>query len=143
MIGTLIAALERPPLGALYRVAIGFMFFPACAAIFGRRQTLFEIGACFLALLVLLRVVPAVARRVLPFSSEVKTFWKEQRQLAKKYDSFQWQKLFWLGLGLLGYLLSIRDFRYPQLTFALAIITAGALGLIFWVCVPRTSEVAK
>jgi len=35
-----------------------------------------------------------VLRRVLPFSREVKTVWAERRALARRYDSYQWRKLF-------------------------------------------------
>ncbi len=57
----------------------------------------------FLALLIGLRVVPAVLRELLPFSAEAKQIWFDRRQIAKRYDSYQWQKLFWVGLGLLPY----------------------------------------
>lgn len=51
----------------------------------------------------MLRLVPAVLRRIFPFSSEAKDLWFQRRNLGKRYDSYQWQKLFWLGLGMLPY----------------------------------------
>ena len=40
---------------------------------------------------------PAVFRR-----SE-DNLWLERRNIAKQHDSYQWQKLFWIGLGMLPY----------------------------------------
>jgi hypothetical protein len=42
-----------------------------------------------------------VLRKVLPFSAEAKQIWSDRRQVAKLHDSYQWQKLFWVALGLL------------------------------------------
>ena len=57
--------------------------------------------ACFLlAGLFLLRLVPAALRRLLPFSTETQDVWRERRRLGKRYDSYQWRKLLWIGLGI-------------------------------------------
>jgi len=57
--------------------------------------------ACFfLAGLFLLRLVPAILRRLLPFSAETQEVWRERRKLGKRYDSYQLRKLLWIGVGI-------------------------------------------
>jgi hypothetical protein len=58
--------------------------------------------------------------------------WAERRQLALRFDSYQWQKLFWLGLGLAVYLLL--SGRGPAEALALTVLSliVGALGLLRW-----------
>ena len=51
------------------------------------------------ALLVALRVVPAIARRPFHFGRHAGE-WFTRRRIAKKYDSYQWRKLLWIGIGL-------------------------------------------
>ena len=56
-----------------------------------------------LLVLLLLRVVPAVVRKVVPFSAELREAWSVRRRTAKLYDSYQWRKLMWIGAGLALY----------------------------------------
>ena len=127
-----LARLAEWPLNAAYRTLIGFVFFPLYIHLFGPTTSFWRLSLFLLAVLVLLRLVPAVLRHLLPFSGEVKAMWKEQRQLAKRYDSFQWQKLFWIGLGLTAYLPLGGGFSPPQLTLAGVCLVSGALGLWVW-----------
>ena len=92
-------------------MALGLCIPPAFRALSGDADRIWIDLALFLALLIGLRVGPAVLRKVLPFSAEAKQIWLDRRQIAKKYDSYQWQKLFWVGLGLLPY---ARHGRRPE-----------------------------
>jgi hypothetical protein len=85
-----------------------------------------------MAVLVLLRVVPAVLRLALPFSGEAKQIWLERRFLAKRYDSYQWQKLFWIGLGLLLFAIAAGGASVAELVVTLACLVGGSLGLWIW-----------
>ena len=57
-----------------------------------------------LLVLLLLRVVLAVVRKVVPFSPELQEAWSERRRMAKLYDSYQWRKMLWIGAGLALYI---------------------------------------
>jgi len=79
-----------------------------------------------------LRIVPVFLRKLLPLSAEVKTIWAERRQLAKRYDSFQWQKLFFIGLGLAGYTLFSRALFPSTVAVSGFCVLFGAIGLVRW-----------
>jgi hypothetical protein len=93
--------LDSGPSSAVSRVALGLCILPAFRALSGGADRIWIDLALFLALLIGLRVGPAVLRKVLPFSAEAKQIWSDRRQVAKLHDSYQWQKLFWVALGLL------------------------------------------
>src|SRR5262249_57794993 len=79
-------------------------------------------------------VAPAAVRALLPFSDAVQGRWFELRQLAKRYDSYQWQKLFWFGLGMVVYLAVPGRRLLSQAIPVLAVVCigAGAAGLATW-----------
>src|SRR5687767_6602602 len=99
----LLLRLDGSPWSEVSRAVIGFIALPIFAALFGTPTSGRTLYLFFLGLLLALRLVPAVFRKLLPFPDEVRVRWTERRNLAKRYDSFQWQKLFWLGLGLGSY----------------------------------------
>src|SRR5262245_24255897 len=88
--------LDSGPWSAMSRVALGLAILPMFRALSGAGHSIWASVALFIALLVAVRVVPAVLRRLLPFSVEAKEIWAERRNIAKQYDSYQWQKLFWI-----------------------------------------------
>jgi hypothetical protein len=128
----MILALETPPWDSAYRALIGYGVAPACLQLSGANGASWKLLVFFLAVLVALRIVPGVLRRALPFSREVQTVWVERRALAKRYDSYQWRKLFGLGLGWLGYLLVTGKAQGVPLCVAVACLIAGTLGQAFW-----------
>jgi hypothetical protein len=83
-------------------------------------------------LLIALRVGPALLRHVLPFSDEAKKAWSERRNLAKQHDSYQWQKLFWIGLGLLPYAVLGDGPKNGELVVTFICLLGGGAGLFFW-----------
>jgi hypothetical protein len=130
--GRMVLALETPPWDSAYRALIGYGIMPAYLQLFGGSSEIWKLLAFFLAILAALRIVPGVLRRVLPFSREVKTVWADRRALAKRYDSYQWRKLFGIGLGWLAYLVIAGKDRDLPLFLAVVCVLAGAFGLAFW-----------
>jgi hypothetical protein len=128
----LLVRIEELPGEALYRVAIGFATLPAFSLVFGKDGDGWALGAFFAGLLFMLKVVPAIARRLLGFSSQIQAIWNARRQLAKRYDSYQWQKLFWLGLGLAADIAVSGDLRPSRALLTAGCLVAGAAGLAVW-----------
>jgi hypothetical protein len=86
----------------------------------------------FVGLLVALRVVPAVLRMFCHFLPNAKEIWAVRRNIAKLHDSYQWQKLFWIGLGLLPYAFIGNGLSNGELVVMLFCVIGGSLGLLFW-----------
>jgi hypothetical protein len=124
--------LERWPWSGISRVALGLCIPPVFDALSGGRDGVSTYLALFIGLLVALRAIPLVLRRTLPFSAEAKQMWAERRYIAKQYDSYQWQKLFWIGLGLLPYAVVGDGLRNGELVVTLICLTGGSAGLLFW-----------
>lgn len=123
---------DSGPLSAIYRVAIGFGIAPLFRAFSRGYDPIWMFPAVFIGLLVALRVVPAVLRLALPFSAEAKAIWAGRRDLAKQYDSYQWKKLFWIGLGLLLYVVTAGDARNGEVVLVLICLIGGGLGQLAW-----------
>ena len=111
--------LDSGPSSAVSRVTLGLCIPPAFRALSGAQDQIWIDLALFLALLIGLRVGPAVLRKLLPFSAEARNIWSDRRQIAKVHDSYQWQKLFWIGIGIALYLIQLitstlwlRHFRF-------------------------------
>jgi hypothetical protein len=79
-----------------------------------------------------LRVIPALLRGVLPFSAETRSIWIQRRQIAKLYDSYQWQKLFWIGLGLLAFAAVSGGLQTGEQVITGFCLIGGAAGLVLW-----------
>ena len=127
-----LVGIDSWPWSAIYRVAIGLGIPPIFRALSGDRDLVWLFLAAFVGLLVALRLVPLVLRRVLPFSAEVKQVWLERRLLARFNDSYQWQKLFWIGLGLLPYVATDGGARKGELLVTALCLVGGGLGLLLW-----------
>ncbi len=114
------------------RVALGLGIVPAFRTISGGSDRAWISVGLFLGLLVALRVVPAILRHALPFSAEAKAIWAERRNIAKQHDSYQWQKLFWIGLGLLPYACHGRRPGEGELIVTLICLIGGGAGILLW-----------
>ena len=125
-------ALDSGPWSAIWRVALGLSIPPIFRALSGGGDAVWTALALFIGLLVVLRVVPAVLRRALPFSVEAKEIWAEQRNIAKRHDSYQWQKLFWIGLGLLPYVIIGDGLKNGELLMTFICLIGGGAGLLLW-----------
>ena len=124
--------LDSWPWSAVYRVAVGLGIPPVLSVLSGERASVWTSLALFIGLLGMLRVVPAVVRRVLPFSVQAKEIWAQRRDIAKQDDSYQWQKLFWIGLGLLPYAVIGDGLSNGELVITLFCLIAGTAGLLLW-----------
>ena len=127
--------LDEPPFDGVVRIALGFATLPVLERVMqrsGLQSSPWALVPLFLGLLVTLRLVPAVLRKLLPFSPSIKSVWAERRQLAVRYDSYQWQKLFWIGIGLVGYAAATDRVWSAQGCLAAACLVSGAFGLARW-----------
>lgn len=129
---SVVRSIDAPPVQPVYQVVIGFLVVPVFARTIANGAADWRLVPFFLAVLAAVRAVPAALRHTLPFSSDLKAHWFRQRVLAKRYDSYQWRKLFWFGAGLTLYV-ALFD-RGGQIDRALAAVclAAGALGFVFW-----------
>lgn len=123
--------LDSGPWSGVSRVVLGFLIAPVLRTIAGRDEVWITL-ALFVALLIGLRVGPALLRAVLPFSAETKAIWFQRRQIAKQHDSFQWQKLFWIGLGLLAFAAVGGGLTTGEQAIAAFCLVGGAAGLLIW-----------
>ena len=128
----LIVGIEAEPWAALYRMATGFMLAPIFLALGGGHTSAWIPSVLFLCFLVALRVVPKLLRSALPFSAEAKAVWASRRNLSKQFDSYAWQKLFWIGLGFLLYAVSIGGLRTGEYAVMAFCLIGGGAGLWLW-----------
>jgi hypothetical protein len=128
---------------ALVRVAVGFVLLPAFAWLSGGNEQSALLWAFFLAVLLALRIVPVVIRHLIPFSKETQTRWFKLRALAKQYDSYQWRKLFWIGLGVVAYLALTGGISHGPVLLGLTCLLTGMLGEWRWRRAVRTDAVLQ
>jgi len=140
--GNILRRIDSPPYQPMYQLLIGFLVLPVFARTIGNRASDWRLIPFFLLVLAAVRVVPAIARHLLPFSSDLQAHWFRQRQLAKRYDSYQWRKLFWFGMGLTAYMAFFNRADRVGEMLALASLASGALGLFAWRRVTRTRPAA-
>ncbi|MCC8970520.1 MULTISPECIES: hypothetical protein [Bradyrhizobium] len=124
--------LDTWPAGAFLRIGLGLCILPVFRLLSGGDDRIVVALTMFLALLLALRLVPAVCRRVLPFSREAKDLWFKRRNLGKRYDSYQWQKLFWMGLGMLPYALISGGLGRGEIVLLAICTIGGGAGLLLW-----------
>jgi len=119
-------------IGAAYRGLIGFALIPAKQLLMGSQSSDWAIVSFLLVILLILRLVPAVVRKLLPFSAELKEAWSVRRRTAKLYDSYQWRKVTWIGAGLLFYVVISRQFSAVYISLSLLCLLAGAGAFLRW-----------
>lgn len=124
--------LDDWPFSAVWRVAFGLALPPLFTAIAPSRHAVWAYLAFFVGVLLALRVVPALLRHILPVSAEAKEIWRERRFIAKEYDSYQWQKLFWIGLGMLPHAFTSDGLGRAGLVLESISLIGGAAGVFFW-----------
>lgn len=124
--------LDQFPCGAVYRIAIGYFLVPLSSYFFASVHPGLSLVSWFLGVLLALRLVPVVFRRILPFPERVIAVWAERRQMAKRFDSYQWRKLVWFGVGLSAYAVSSRQFGGTSAALTVFCVLGGALGIWAW-----------
>jgi hypothetical protein len=135
--------LDSGPSSAVSRVALGLCIPPVFRALSGGSDRIWIDLVLFLALLIGLRVGPAVLRKILPFSAEAKQIWSDRRQIAKLHDSYQWQKLFWVGLGLLPWAIAGGGLKTGEWVLTAMCLIGGGAGLLIWRRINATPVVAQ
>jgi len=128
----LLVRMEQSPWSALYRIGIGYLVLPVFYQLFGNDGHGWYLTLWFLAVLFLLRLLPAVFRKALACSQEVREIWRERRQIAKYHDSYQWQKLIWFGFGMVGYAVSSGNVDSVASALVGFCLIGGGLGVYFW-----------
>lgn len=139
----LLIGLETPPWNLLYRAILGFMTLAAFARwqAGGRQDWL--LGALLLAMLLALRVVPGVVRKLFPFSQTTQQIWAERRRLAKRYDSYQWQKLWGFGAGLTAYIVISQQLSSSRMVVSGVCMAGGLIGAMRWHAIAKQMEAAR
>jgi len=127
-----LVSIDRRPFDGLLRALIGFVAIPVLSFLRLDIRSNFTLIIGLLSLLLSLRIVPVFLRKLLPLSSEVKAVWSERRQVAKRYDSFQWQKLFYVGIGLACYMLVSRELQTSSIAVSAFCVLFGAIGIVSW-----------
>lgn len=127
----LLVRLDERPWDAIHRIVLGAGTIPAVSILFRALPGL-SLVAFFVLMLMALRIVPVIVRKLVPFSKEAQTTWYTRRQLAKDDDSYQWQKLLWIGSGLAAYLVIARETDPIPVALAAACLVSGAAGLVAW-----------
>ena len=135
--------LDGGPSSAVCRVTLGLCIPPVFRALSGAQDQIWIDLVLFLALLIGLRVIPAVLRLVLPFSAETKKIWFDRRQIAKLHDCYQWQKLFWVGLGLLPHAVGGGGLRPGEAVLTVVCLIGGGAGLLIWRRINAAPAVAQ
>lgn len=129
---TLLVGLDAGLPARLFRVVVGFALSPALLWIRGDHESDWALVPFLLSVLLLFRLVPIFVRRLLPTSEAARRTWAARRQLAKRYDSYQWQKLFWIGVGL-GLHIAVSGNPSPaRLMVASFCLLAGGCGIVRW-----------
>ena len=124
--------LDQLPWGGIVRTILGLVLIPSYAFVSQGRFPAWGLLPFFLLVLVALRIAPLVFRKVLPFSEDAKSIWAARRRLAKFYDSYQWQKLFWIGLGFALYLVWVKETDAYKNALVAVCVLGGAVGLWTW-----------
>jgi hypothetical protein len=131
-VGQLLVGVDAFPGTILLRAVLGYLVVPAWSAITRGRYSDWTLLPFFLGVLIAVRFVPIVLRRALPFEKAALNVWLERRQVAKRYDSYQWQKLLWVAFGLIGYSVSTGVRSGALLVVTAFCLLSGAVGFAMW-----------
>jgi hypothetical protein len=141
----LLLCLEMRPCDMLYRAVIGFGIVMPLSRLWRKNGAASEwvLVLALTAVLLVLRAVPAVVRKVVPFSRTAQDVWRRRRDMAKFYDSYQWRKLLGFGTGLaLGTVFSGR-FSSAAVTVPFVCIMCGTAGAVRWRAISREASVRE
>ena len=125
-------SIDRSPFDAVLRALLGFVCIPLLSLLHQDVSSGWILAIGLLLLMFSLRIVPVFVRKLLPLSPEVKAVWAERRNIAKRYDSFQWQKLFFIGIGLACYMLISGELFTSTIAVPSFCVLFGAIGLVRW-----------
>ncbi len=132
---------DDQPWAAVWRVLLGVAIPTLFSALSGGNDAVWHYLVLFIALLIALRLAPAILRFTLPISPEVKEIWRKRRFIAKDHDSYQWQKLFWMGLGMLSHAILGSGLGLAGYTLTAICLVGGGVGLVNWIKASETGLV--
>ncbi len=124
--------IEDNPWGALYRMAVGFVALPIVSIAWKGHASAVAAVATLLGILLMLRFLPMVVRGVISFPEPVQKIWDDRRQAAKRHDSYQWRKLFWIGAGLAAYIVLAGQAGVTNVSLGAVCLVSGAAGILRW-----------
>ena len=128
-----VLALDQYPWSVGSRMAIGFVISPLLSLLCGNEYQVWCVAGLFVGILLSLKLGCTIVRKLLPVSKEVHAIWSERRQLAKRYDSYQWQKLFGMGIGMAGHAMILGNVGNTMGLLILFCLIGGGLGVLFWI----------
>ena len=131
------ATLDELPWGALYRIVLGFMVPLLYYQVFSKHHPWgFLLLWCLV--LISLRVFPAIFRKLVSVSGELAKIWAQRRKTARLYDSYQWGKVIWFGIGMACYMAVHGNSDSIVGALTLFFIISGALGLSIFTHLVKT-----
>jgi hypothetical protein len=122
--------LDDPPVRELIQFMLGYLTVPTWQRVVRSDGPGWTLIPFFLGVLLAIRLLPMVARKLIRFSSQVRNHWAKRRQLAKRFDSYQWRKLLGMGVGIGAYAWS--DMSKEGLLLAAVCVFSGAVGWLVW-----------
>ena len=128
----IIVSIDRYPWSSLYRIGLGYGIPLLYFHISSNESSEYVLILWFVFCLLVFRIVPAILRNLLPFSKNVRTIWAERREMAKRYDSYQWRKLMWFGIGMACFMMLGRASNGVLVMLTAFSLIGGALGLECW-----------
>jgi len=131
-LGIFLLALDASPLDAIWRIAVGIAVFPFTDLLFKKRDSIATYMAGLLIVLLLTRLLPLFIRKIIPFPTSIKQAWFNRRNTGKNYDSFQWKKLLWIGVGMLFYLVFSGFWGIARVFPTAVCLISGAIGIYRW-----------
>jgi hypothetical protein len=123
--------LDSWPWGAISRV-LGLGIPPVFRALSAGRDGVGASLALFIGLLSRYAWSQRCCGALYHFPARRRELWRERHYIAKRHDSYQWQKLFWIGLGLLPYSVIGDGLRNGELVVTFICLSGGGVGLLFW-----------
>jgi hypothetical protein len=127
-----LAMVDEMPGVFVYRGLVGYALGPLYQALVAEPRRSWSFVPFLLVALVALRIVPGLTRRLFPFSIALRELWLQRRLLARRYDSYQWRKLFGFGCGLAAWLVVSRSSALTPWTAAGICGAGGLAGLWCW-----------
>jgi hypothetical protein len=127
-----LAFCDRSPCDVVFRGAIGFVASGLIARYGGESVSVWAATAYLLLVLAALRVATKALRLILPASADLRSIWDERRRLGKYYDSYQWRKLLWVGVGMAAYIIGAHHTARSQVVVSALCVAGGAAGLVRW-----------
>jgi len=128
----LLLAMDEFPLDAIWRIAAGFAVFPLTDLLFEKKDSIRFSLVGLLFILLMIRLLPLLMRKIIPFSMSVQQVWSRRRVTAKKVDSYQWKKLLWIGIGMLSYIAVSGLLWKGRIFIASVCVLSGGAGMLRW-----------